>query len=159
MTKMVRRPWRELWSLGLGLGLMLMWELTIQKYVGFLVCGLAVLGFGYHFWLRRTARRKLVSGSDLEFVNACHVPAAQQEAAITLRMKIGKAFGLPADRVAADAHFRELMLLTGWFGSDLLALDDVQRAADAISNERQEVRPDTTVGEVVARAVSGSARS
>lgn len=146
---LARPPWREVAFLVAALATMLGWVglTTASKvYPLLLVAVLAVL---VQVLLRRGAHRTLDRASDSEFLAECGVERHCHEDAIWLRGAIARAFGLAQDRVGARSSLCEFMKLTGWFGSDLLALSEVQRAFQELSGQETEVKPETVIGDLV----------
>jgi hypothetical protein len=133
---------------------MLLWTTSVRATKAIPLIFLAALAVGVHAWLRRSAHRKLASTPVAEFLRSCQVPPEGEATALRVRTSIAEAFGVSPDRIAAELPLRELMALTGWFGSDLLALGEVQHAVDALAPNAGEVRPERTVCEVV-RSVVG----
>ncbi|HSN11212.1 MAG TPA: hypothetical protein VLS51_03785 [Propionibacteriaceae bacterium] len=99
--------------------------------------------------LRVAAARSLRPVSDDEFLNRCGVEGPASGRALTMRGDIAKALGLPRDRVASDARLRDLMAKTAWFGSDLLALGEIQERFERLAQRAEEVKPEVTVRDLV----------
>jgi hypothetical protein len=127
----------------------LLWVRAVRANKAILVLGLAGVGALYHSWLRRAARKKLHPLSDAEFLAGCRVGPSRSDVALRLRREVAGAFGVPSDRVAPNTRMGDLMNLTGWFGSDLLALGEVQQMVDNESVTHLAVGQDVTVGDVV----------
>lgn len=147
-----RFPARELWFLAAALGLMAAWSVGVGKAKVIPLGVLAALAIGIVAWLRRSATRSLATVGDPEFLRSCDVGPEYAQAALHLRSSIGRAFGVPPERISGEMRLQELMNLTGWFGSDLLALSEVQRALNALAPNAGDARPERTIRELVQQA-------
>lgn len=66
-----------------------------------------------------------------------------------MRGDIATAFGRPRDCASPDARLCDLMALTAWFGSDLLALGEIQDRFEHRARSKEVVKPEVTVREIV----------
>lgn len=146
---LMRSPSREVAFLVLMLSASAAWLYAVPSTPKWLVlAAVLVAGALVLVALRVMAARSLRPLTDEEFLSRCGVDGPSGRA-LEMRGDIAKALGLPRDRVAPDVRLRDLMAKTAWFGSDLLALGEIQDRFERLARRAEEVTPEVMVRDLV----------